>query len=272
MSSGAGSWAANTYNAASDVYDDPANGFWERFGRRTIERLELPAGARVLDAACGSGASALPAAEAVGPSGSVLAVDVADGMLALAREKAQARGLANIEFRTADMRALDEPDGTFDAVVCVFAIFFCDDMPAAARELWRHVRPGGRLAITTWGRRMFEPGTSLFWGSIRDVRPDLERREHRFERVSEREQLRDLLTAGGAPDAEVAAVAATHPLARAEDWWKVVLGTGYRSTVDQLTPEQRERVHEANIEGAREQRIASIEVNVNFGVAVKPAG
>jgi hypothetical protein len=120
------------------------------------------------------------------------------------------------------------------------------------------------------GAAHVEPGTSLFWGSIRDVRPELERREHRFERVSEPEQLRELLMAGGAPDAEVTPVAATHPLARAEDWWKVVLGTGYRSTVDQLTPEQRERVHQANVEGARAQHIASIEVNVNFGVATKP--
>src|SRR4249920_84658 len=90
--------AAATYNAASDAYDDPANSFWDRFGRRTIDRLGLESGARVLDACCGSGASAIPAAERVGPQGSVLGIDLADNLLALARAKAHARGLENVEL------------------------------------------------------------------------------------------------------------------------------------------------------------------------------
>jgi ubiquinone/menaquinone biosynthesis C-methylase UbiE len=83
--------AAKTYNAAADTYDDPANSFWERFGRRTIERLDLEPGTRVLDVCCGSGASALPAAQAVGPSGRVIGVDLADKLLGRARAKASPR-------------------------------------------------------------------------------------------------------------------------------------------------------------------------------------
>src|SRR5215468_3047289 len=141
--------ATATYNSAADSYDDPANTFWERFGRSTIERLRLPPGARVLDVCCGSGASALPAAAMVGPTGSVLGVDVAERLLELARAKAAARGLANAQFRFGDMLDLRLPESHFDAVVCVFGIFFVPDMAAAVRSLWKVVRPGGRLAITT---------------------------------------------------------------------------------------------------------------------------
>src|ERR1700730_8622139 len=72
--------AADGYNAAADRYDDPANLFWQRFGRATVERLRPPLGSRVLDVCCGSGASALPAAEMVGPSGYVLGVDLAENV------------------------------------------------------------------------------------------------------------------------------------------------------------------------------------------------
>src|SRR5262249_48072605 len=91
--------AAATYNAASDYFDNPATSFWERYGRRPVERLRPPAGARVLDVCCGSGASAIPAAEMVGAGGFVLGVDLAASLLELARRKAKLRGLENIEFR-----------------------------------------------------------------------------------------------------------------------------------------------------------------------------
>src|SRR5262245_57567248 len=80
--------AAAAYNAASDHYDEPALSFWDRYGRLTIDRLALQPGARVLDVCSGSGASALPAAERVSPTGRVLAVDLAEGLLELARVKA----------------------------------------------------------------------------------------------------------------------------------------------------------------------------------------
>src|SRR5260370_11236274 len=95
---GARARATTTYNAADDSYDDPANSFWERFGRKTIERLHLHPGAHVLDVCCGSGASAIPAAEKVGPEGFVLGVDLAEKLLERARSKATKRGLHNLKF------------------------------------------------------------------------------------------------------------------------------------------------------------------------------
>jgi ubiquinone/menaquinone biosynthesis C-methylase UbiE len=116
--------AASTYNSESDHYDDDANSFWARFGRRTIERLTLRRGARVLDVCCGSGASAIESAMTVGESGSVIGVDLAENLLALARVKARRHGLTNVEFSLGDMQELALPQQTFDAVVCVFGIFF----------------------------------------------------------------------------------------------------------------------------------------------------
>src|SRR5262245_26921415 len=90
---------ADVYNAASDSYDGPALSFWERFGRETIDRLGLRTGNQVLDVCCGAGASALAAAEDVGPTGSVLGIDLAERLLDSARAKAASRRLGHAVFR-----------------------------------------------------------------------------------------------------------------------------------------------------------------------------
>jgi ubiquinone/menaquinone biosynthesis C-methylase UbiE len=262
--------AATTYNAASDHYDDPANSFWARFGRRTIERLALAPGARVLDVCCGSGASAIPAAEAVGTSGSVLGVDLAEKLLELGRTKAMQRGLGQFECRTGDMLDLGLPDGSFDAVVCVFGIFFVPDMEAGARELWRLVRPGGKLAITTWGDRLLEPMNTVFWNAVREVRPDLYKGFNPWDRICDPVALGSMLAAAGVNAQEIVQENGTHPLPSPEAWWSVVLGSGYRGTLDQLSAENRERVQQVNLNVMRQTGVEAIEMNVIYAVATKP--
>ena len=262
--------AAAAYNAAADRYDDPALSFWDRYGRRTIERLRLPRGKRVLDVCCGSGASAIPAAEVVGPEGYVIGIDLAENLLALARTKARTRDLHNIEFRAGNILDLDFPDASFDAVVCVFGIFFVPDMPAAVRALWGLVRPGGKLAITTWGPRFCEPATTAFWNSIRDVRPDLYKDFNPWDQITDPQALRNLLHAGGVERPEVAAEGGAHAVESPEAWWAIVLGSGYRGTFEQLDAEARERVRKANLDFIAANGVRSVETNVVYAIATKP--
>src|SRR3954451_24419865 len=93
--------AATTYNAAADHFDDGPLVFWDRYGRKTIERLRLKPGSIVLDVGCGcgSGASAIPAAKAVGPYGRVIGADLAERLLVMAQAKADAEKLTNTTFR-----------------------------------------------------------------------------------------------------------------------------------------------------------------------------
>lgn len=261
--------AAATYNAAADSYDDPANSYWERFGGETVDRLGLQTGARVLDVCCGSGASAIAAAQRVGPEGSVLGIDLADQLLERVRSKASAGGLRQAEFRVGDMRDLGRPDARFDAVICVFGIFFVPDMPAALRELWRVTAPGGKLAITTWGPRFLEPGSTAFWDAIREVRPDLYKGFNPWDRISDPPALGALLAAAGIEDAEVVAQAGTHAIPTPESWWSAVLGTGYRGTLEQLDADARERVRMANFEFIERTGIRSVEANVVYAIATE---
>jgi len=260
--------ATATYNAAADSFDEPALAFWNLIGQRTIERLRLKPGDRVLDVACGSGASAIPAAQSVGESGTVLGVDLAERLLELARAKARQLGLTNIRFQVGDMERSGCADESFDAVVCVFGIFFVPDMAKAVRELWRMVRQGGQLAITTWGPRVFEPGASAFWEAVSRERRDLVRAFDPWTRIDSPAGLEELLRASGIENANITPESNLQELATPDDWWTIVLGTGYRSTIEQLDPAARERVRIANLESLG--NIQSIEVNALYAVAKKP--
>ena len=130
-----------TYNAAADHYDHPALSFWDRFGRRTVERLPLAPGMEVLNVCCGMGGSALPAAERVEPSGHVVAVDLAQNLLDKGARRAVERGLTNIEFRRGDLGRLPFADQSFDAVICVFGIFFVPDLELESATRYRLSQP-----------------------------------------------------------------------------------------------------------------------------------
>jgi len=261
---------AHAYNAAADLFDHPANTFWNRFGSSTVERLNLQPGEQVLDVCSGTGASALPAAAKVGPHGKVIAVDLADKLLAEAKIKAEAKNLKNLEFRAGDMLSLDYPDAGFDAVICVFGIFFVPDMPAAVTELWRNVRPGGRLAITTWGENLFEPANSLFWQAVRTERPDLYKGFNPWDRISTPQGLRSMLAEAGLPHADIVSEQAVHPIATPEDWWILAMGSGYRGTLDQLELAQLQRIKEANLSQLQAAAVIGIEANVIYAIVNKP--
>lgn len=262
--------AATTYNSAAGHFDDAPLAFWERYGRRTVERLGLKPGLTVLDVGCGTGASALPAAERVGPDGTVLGVDLAEKLLEQARTKAAQRHLQNVEFRLGDITGLGFPDQQFDAIISVFSVFFVPDMEELVRELWRMVKPGGKLAITTWGHFFFEPVYSVWCEAVRAERPDLYSAFNPWDRINAPEQLlRLLLQSGGVPEVEVTPEIGSQALQSPEDWWTIVLGSGLRGTVDAMDTATAARIHDQTVSWARDNRVTSIQTNVIYAIATK---
>jgi SAM-dependent methyltransferase len=256
-----------TYNAAADSYDQPPLSFWDRYGRRTIDRLPLQPGMSVLDVCCGMGGSAIPAAQRVGPQGRVIAIDLAEQLLKKASRRAANLGLSNVDFRKGDLAGLPFPDQSFDAVVCVFGIFFVPDLHGAVRELWRLVRPGGILAITIWGRGLFEPADPIFWAAVKREDPALHASIKSWSKIFEPDPLCMLLKECGVPHPEAVAEPGWHPLHAPEDWWTIMLGSGYRSTVEALSPANREKVKTASIEGVRQARIHQLRTDVVYAMA-----
>ncbi|MBI2060980.1 MAG: class I SAM-dependent methyltransferase [Nitrospirae bacterium] len=136
---------------------------------RLLAEARLRPGYRVLDLGSGTGYPALLAAEAVGPTGSVIGLDLSEAMLNVARRKANAKGLANVEFRTADVCALDFDDGSIDAVTSRFCLMFLPDVSKAARDIACVLRPGGYVAAAVWSAPEKNPMTSTPMGVLRKM-------------------------------------------------------------------------------------------------------
>ncbi|HEY5867402.1 MAG TPA: methyltransferase domain-containing protein [Candidatus Tectomicrobia bacterium] len=110
---------------------------------------------RVLDVACGTGVVTRLLAARVGPTGTVVGLDINPGMLAVARVAAP---LPNIEWMEGSAISMPLPDATFDSVLCEQGLQFFPDKPAALAEMRRVLTPGGRLALSCWCAVEYMPG------------------------------------------------------------------------------------------------------------------
>jgi ubiquinone/menaquinone biosynthesis C-methylase UbiE len=129
--------------AVAEVYEAqfvPA--FFAQWAPRLLDAVGVAPGQRVLDVACGTGIVARTAADRVGPSGSVVGVDLSEAMLGVA-----ARIRPDVRWTHGDAAALPLPDGDFDAVVSQMAMVFFPDPVAALREMRRVARPAGTVGV-----------------------------------------------------------------------------------------------------------------------------
>lgn len=113
-----------------------------------VEAVDVRPGDRLLELAAGPGALGGRWSELVGPTGQVVLSDLAPGMVDVARQRnAEHR---NVEVEVLDASSIEQPDGTFDVVVCRMGLMFTPDPAAAFGEVHRVLRAGGRFAALTW--------------------------------------------------------------------------------------------------------------------------
>lgn len=136
------------FDAASADCDTLTAHLWGPVGADTMMLASPRPGESVLDACCGTGASAILTAQLVGATGHVDAVDQSAAMVEILRGHATRPPLPQLRATQADMTGWTQ--GGYDLVQCVLGIFFLPDMAAGTRRVVSHCRPGGRIAFTIW--------------------------------------------------------------------------------------------------------------------------
>jgi len=138
------------FSRAAPTYDHIGPSFFAHFGRELVNFAQIEAGNSVLDLATGRGAILFPAVKAVGKDGYVVGTDISLPMVEETRREVQTLGLKNATVEQMDAECLQFQHGTFDVVLCGFALFFFPHLDKALAEIWRVLRPGGHLAVSTW--------------------------------------------------------------------------------------------------------------------------
>lgn len=141
------SW--NRFAAGWKKWDPVTMEFLQPMKEAIIRYLQPNDGQKILDIAAGTGEPALSIA-ASNKGGTVTITDISEEMMEIAREKAIAKKLTNIETVICDASDLPFENGSFDAVSCRFGFMFFPDMQLAANEIYRVLKPGGRFATTVW--------------------------------------------------------------------------------------------------------------------------
>jgi SAM-dependent methyltransferase len=157
------------WSAVSNGWAEHADYVDARGDAIAVELLALSRprpGERVLELACGPGGVGLAAARGVAPGGDVVLSDVAPEMVAIAAARAETLGLGNVTTAELDIERIEEPDESYDVVLCREGLMFALDPARAAREIQRVLRPGGRVALAVWGPRERNPWLGVVLDSV----------------------------------------------------------------------------------------------------------
>lgn len=173
---------AGIFDRSAPTYDQLGVDFFTPMGRELARRAALRPGERVLDVGCGRGAVLFAAREAVGASGAVTGIDLAERMVALTRADVAARGLSGVTVQVGDAEDPAFAPGSFDAVLGGLVVFFLTDPHAALRRYAALLAPGGRIGFSTFGPNdpAFEAAMKTLAGFVPEQVPDRADRQGPF--------------------------------------------------------------------------------------------
>jgi arsenite methyltransferase len=262
------------FASIAPAYDCPATRFFPFCADRLVSYVKPKPGSKVLDVATGTGAVAVPFAQAIGAGGRVTAVDFSAEMLDRAEANIRKMALDNVDLHEMDAERLDFRSNYFHSVVCSYGLFFLPDMARALREWVRVLRPGGRLAFTSFEETAFRPMLDDFVERLQTCDVKLPDAPFGSRRIASLDHCRELLHDAGLIEIAAECVQIGYHLNDENDWWELVSSTAMRALFDQLADDRKQAFRKEHLAWVAAQKTGDglwLDVQTRFASGIKPA-
>lgn len=240
------------FDTVAPGYDLPSLFFFPETAQQLIELLDLQGDENLLDVCTGTGMVSVAAAEKL-TKGHVTGIDLSQGMLDQARAKADSRGIYNLDLIQMDLEQLNlktlDKNKPFDIATSSFGLFFLEDMTAGLQNITSTVKPGGKIAITSFSGEAFAPFADMFikhFEATGRTVPPLS-----WKRLATEELIREQYAAVGVSDVEIHHLPLGKQITDEQQWWDIVWNAGWRALLNQMEEQERgdfEQYHRKHIE------------------------
>jgi len=208
--------ASAPWNLVADGYAETTMLVFEQFADEAIAACQLKPGAVVLDVACGPGTVGLKLAR---EAHKVHGIDFSESMLAVFQRKIAEAGHRNIELHCGDAQALPYADATFDAAIPLFGLMFFPARSKGFAEIHRTLKPGGRVAITSWAPVDQSPAMQTMFGALRAIKPDLPQPQRSVTTLENPERFMQEMQEAGFRNIEIRSITKGFPVTAVPEFW-----------------------------------------------------
>jgi ubiquinone/menaquinone biosynthesis C-methylase UbiE len=258
-------WVSEIFDRTASEYGQKSSSFFSYFGKRLVEHVNVLPGQHVLDIATGRGAVLFPLADAVGPLGKVVAIDISQQMIAVTSREVLERGINWVKLLCMDAEHLDFPDRSFDYVFCGFGLFFLPSIPSALVEFKRVLKPQGKLVVSTWGA-----DSTLDLLINEEIKKISETSSLIATPLWSDRELTKLLREASFEDIQIFEETKIFSHETAEEWWNSLWSHATRAKLEQISPDQLKNLREKVISMARsldKQNGLIEDLQVFYGIA-----
>lgn len=234
-----------TFNTVCEQYGRSNLRFFANAAAHLPGLLNLQGDEQLLDVATGTGLASTLLAQHL-PRGKVTGIDLSEGMLAQAKQRAKQMGLSNIEFQRMDMTRMDLPRDHFDVINTSFGVFFVEDMDGLMKHLTTRLKPGGRFVTTHFANGSMSPMQELIM--VRLQQYGVEVPTAAWSQLDSEGANRALYERAGLSNVSHERNQVGYQFNNAEDWWDVVWWAGFRGFVNQVPEDQFEQFKQEHID------------------------
>lgn len=261
-------WVSEIFDRTASEYGKKSSSFFSYFGKRLVEQVNVLPGQHVLDIATGRGAVLFHLADAVGPLGKVVGIDISQQMIAETSIEVLERDIHWVKLLCMDAEHLDFPDSSFDSVFCGFGLFFLPSVPTALSEFKRVLKPQGKLVISTWG----EDSTLDLLINDEIKKLSVTNSLVATPLWSDRE-ITKILNEASFKDIQIFEETKAFSHGTAEEWWNSLWSHATRAKLEQISSDNVANLREQVLKKAsgldKGQGIAE-DLNVFYGIGQKP--